>query len=63
MRLEMDNRPWEAGDLSDFFGSYVEDRKQNRFADLLDRGAAEIEYDREILDRYTVQASGKESAY
>ncbi len=63
MRLEMDDRPWEDEDLSDFFGSYVEDRKQNRFADLLDKGAAEIEYDREILDRYTVQASGKESAY
>ena len=63
MRLEMDEKPWEDASLSDFFKTYPEDRKKNRFTDILDSQASEIEYDHDILDRYTVQASNKESNY
>ena len=57
MRLEMDEKPWENEDNSDFFDGYDTTVGQALFADMAEEKISEVVLNEEVLGEYTMADS------
>lgn len=57
MRLEMDEKPWENEDNSDFFDGYDTTVGQALFADMAEKKISEVVLNEEVLGEYTMADS------
>ena len=57
MRLEMDEKPWEKEDNSDFFDGYDTTVGQALFADMAEEKISEVVLNAEVLGEYTIADS------
>ncbi len=57
MRLEMDEKPWENEDNSDFFDGYDTTVGQALFADMAEEKISEVVLNEEVLGEYTIADS------
>lgn len=57
MRLEMDEKPWENEDNSDFFDGYDTTVGQALFADMAEEKISEVVLNEEVLGEYTIAGS------
>ena len=57
MRLEMDEKPWENEDSSDFFDGYDTTVGQALFADMAEEKISEVVLNEEVLGEYTMADS------
>ena len=57
MRLEMDEKPWENEDNSDFFDGYETTVGQAQFADMAEEKISEVVLNEEVLGEYTMADS------
>lgn len=57
MRLEMDEKPWENEDNSDFFDGYDTNVGQALFADMAEEKISEVVLNEDVLGEYTIADS------
>lgn len=57
MRLEMDEKPWENDDNSDFFTNYNTTVAEYLFTTLIESRIGEVEINTEVTDKYSMESS------
>ena len=63
LRLPLEEKPWADEESADFFENYDEEVAGELFTEMLEAKLGEIEYNEEILSRYSVQASPVNSKF